>query len=190
MRRKLLGIFFFVLATVLLVFGVAAQQQSIAEKTIRFHVVAASDSDEDQAQKLRVRDALLALLPTWESREEAATWLRENLSTLQAAAESVADGREVTVTLTEEAYPTRHYDTFSLPAGRYLSLRAVIGAGEGRNWWCCVYPSLCACASEDAFAATAASAGFTAGDVRLITNDTADITVKFKILEWLEAIHN
>ena len=189
MRRKLLGIFLFVLATVLLVCSALASQRGIAEKTIRFHVVAASDSAEDQAQKLRVRDALLALLPTWDSREDAEAWLRANLSLLQAAAEKAADGREVAVTLSEEAYPTRSYDTFQLPAGRYLSLRAVIGAGKGRNWWCCVYPSLCACASEDTFAAAAASAGFTDGEVRLITSDTADITVKFKILEWLEAIH-
>lgn len=186
----MLGIFLFALATALLVCGITAQQRTLAGKTVRFHVVAASDSEEDQAQKLRVRDAMLAVLPTWQSRDEAVAWLRENLPALQAAAEAAADGREVTVTLSEENYPTRRYETFSLPAGRYLSLRATIGAGEGRNWWCCVYPSLCACASEDVLAATAASAGFTAGEVQLITDDTAEIEVKFKILEWLSALHN
>lgn len=188
MRKTMLGICLFFVATALLVCGIAAQQQSLAEKTIRFHVVAASDSAEDQAQKLRVRDALLAAMPSWRSREEAAAWLRENRAALQAAAETASDGRPVAVTLTEEAYPTRDYPTFRLPAGQYLSLRAVIAEGRGHNWWCCVYPSLCAAASEDAFAAAAVSGGFTQDEITLITDDTAEITVKFKILEWLSAL--
>ena len=186
--RKQLGIILFAIATVLLVCGVAAQQRSVAGKTVRFHVVGASDSAQDQAVKRQVRDAMLAAMPTWKSREEAVSWLRSHLDTLRSAAEGASNGAPVAVTLCEESYPTRDYDTFRLPAGRYLSLRATVGAGEGRNWWCCVYPSLCACASEDAFASAAASAGFTDGEVRLITDSTAEIEVKFKILEWINAL--
>ena len=108
-----------------------------------------------------------------------------------AAAEMLrALGREesVSVTLQNERFPTRDYETFSLPAGVYRTLRVTIGAGEGHNWWCVVFPTLCTAASLDEFESAAASGGFTDGELRLITGADEGYVLKFKTLEWLEKL--
>ena len=126
-----------------------AQKQSdrISESLIRLHVLAVDDSAEEQALKLRVRDAVLDFLSPRlegiESKAEAAELLSRSLPELQSAAAAAAGGRQVTVTLTREYYPTRTYGRISLPAGGYDSLRVILGKGEGRNWWCVVFPPLC-----------------------------------------------
>ena len=126
-----------------------AQEQSerISASLIRLHVLAVDDSAEEQALKLRVRDAVLDFLSPRlegiESKTEAAELLSRSLPELQSAAAAAAGGRQVTVTLTREYYPTRTYGRISLPAGGYDSLRVVLGKGEGRNWWCVVFPPLC-----------------------------------------------
>lgn len=73
---------------------------------------------------------------------------------------SVGSSCRAVVTLGKEAFPTREYDTFTLPAGVYESLRVTIGSGEGQNWWCVVFPKLCVSATTDGFEDTAAGAGF------------------------------
>ena len=121
--------------------------ESLSSSLIRLHVLAADDSEEEQALKLRVRDAALAFLAPRlegaESKAEAAERLEASLDELREAAEAAAEGRAVTVSLTREDYPTRSYEGFALPAGEYDSLRVVIGEGRGRNWWCLVFPPLC-----------------------------------------------
>ncbi len=170
-----------------------AEQKSISEKLIRLHVIANSDSEEDQAVKLQVRDAIVAILDeeSWSSVEEARVWVNENLSTLHDVAAKVLYGAgnddAVSVSLTREDYPTREYDSFSLPAGEYWSLRIVLGAGEGKNWWCVVYPSLCRKASG-AMEVAAVSGGFTESEVKFITEDSVSVKLKFKILEFFKKI--
>lgn len=123
------------------------RQASLAAELIRLHVLAASDAPEEQAVKLRVRDAVLrCLTPRLEGVTDvqgAEAVLEASLPLIQTAAEAAAEGRAVRVTLSDECYPTRDYGGFSLPAGRYRSLRVVLGAGEGRNWWCVVFPPVC-----------------------------------------------
>lgn len=123
------------------------QTERISSSLIRLHVLAVDDSAEEQALKLRVRDAVLGFLTprleNAESRDEAGEILSDLLPELQSAASAAAEGRTVTVTLTRERYPTRDYGPFSLPAGRYDSLRVILGKGEGRNWWCVVFPPIC-----------------------------------------------
>ena len=134
--------------------GVWAQgrQDALAGELIRLHVLAVSDEEEEQAVKLRVRDAVLACLAPRltgaESAEEAGEILEAALPAVQAAAESAAEGRAVRVSLRAERYPTRVYEGFTLPAGRYRSLRVVLGEGEGHNWWCVVFPPVCLPAAE------------------------------------------
>lgn len=165
-----------------------AEQKAISEKLIRLHVIANSDSDEDQSVKLMVRDAVIELLDekSWTSVEEAQSWISSHLSLLQDTAEKTlvraGNDNSVKVSLTREEYPTRDYDSFSLPAGEYWSLKIVIGQGQGKNWWCVVYPSLCRKASG-AMETVAVSAGFTRDEVQFITEDTIPIKIKFKILE-------
>lgn len=169
------------------------QQRQLAAKLVRLHVVANSDSPSDQAIKLRVRDAVLAAAePMLGSADDPEAALATELPALEhAAAEMLRDlGRDepVSVTLQNERFPTRDYETFSLPAGVYRTLRVTIGAGEGHNWWCVVFPTLCTAASFDEFESAAASGGFTDGELRLITGADEGYVLKFKTLEWLEKL--
>ncbi len=166
--------------------GVWAQaaQREIAGQMVRLHVLAVDDSPEEQAVKLRVRDAVLAYLaPELEGVQEK-TEAMERLTACQngirQAAETAAEGRPVTVTLSEEYYPTRVYDGFSLPAGRYTSLRVVLGQGEGQNWWCVVYPPLCITAAQ---ASAQAIETLSADTARIITEEDG-YEIRFKILEF------
>ncbi len=130
-------------------------EEQIYDHIIRLHVLAHSDNDDDQAQKLYVRNAVLqtlaATVPSTASIEEAEQILTEMLPRLkdvaeQAAAESGIP-RACTVTLTEEPYPQRTYtqngSCITLPAGVYRSLRIRIGDAVGQNWWCVLFPPLC-----------------------------------------------
>lgn len=147
---------------------VIADRQTLSEGLIRLHVVGASDSKEDQTIKLQVRDALVEYLqlhmPEPEDVEAAKEALKGMLNKLEETANAALAAAGVTdrakVTLTQEEFPTRNYDTFSLPAGIYESLRVTIGEGQGKNWWCVVFPSLCMPAATEDFADTAAGAGF------------------------------
>ncbi len=129
-----------------------ARQRSIASELLRLHVIAASDAEEEQAVKLRVRDAVLDYLRPRLSgaadAKEAREILRAELAGAAEAAAGASGGREVTLRLGQEDYPARVYGGFTLPAGRYESLRVVLGPGQGHNWWCVVFPTLCLEAAE------------------------------------------
>ena len=156
------------LLTVLWLADVVKDRQVLSRDLIRLHVVADSDSDSDQQIKLLVRDRITAYLQgemtSQVSTEEAKAYLQAHLPQLEAEANAVLEEAGVMdrarVTLTREAFPQRHYDTFSLPAGVYESLRITIGQGEGKNWWCVIFPSLCLPAAGEDMADTAAGAGF------------------------------
>ena len=170
-------------------------QDELADKVVRLHVLANSDSEEDQALKLRVRDAVLeqatAILEQSADRREAESRLRGQLLELEriAAAEITAEGYDypVTVELENTVFPTKEYDGFTLPAGEYLALRVIIGEGQGQNWWCVVFPPLCTAASADV-PASALAAGFSEEEVRLITEENQGYVLKFKALEWWETL--
>lgn len=160
-----------------------ARQSALADKVVRLHVIAVSDGEEDQSVKLRVRDAVLAYLePRLQDASgaaEAAAVIAAASGDLQRLAEQVSGG-PARVELGREDYPTREYDTFSLPAGEYTSLRITLGEGRGRNWWCVVYPPLCTASVE----AAQETAALSADDVRLITGDGEGYVLRFRLLEW------
>ena len=170
-------------------------QRDLADRVVRLHVLANSDSEEDQALKLLVRDAVLeratALLEQTESRAEAEALLRESLPELETIAEETvrANGYSYAVTaeLEDTSFPTKEYDGFSLPAGEYLALRILIGEGAGQNWWCVVFPPLCTAASADV-PETALAAGFTEDQVGLMTKEDSGYVLKFKAVEWWEQL--
>ncbi len=170
-------------------------QRDLADRVVRLHVLANSDSEEDQALKLLVRDAVLeratALLEQTESRAEAEALLRESLPELETIAEETvrANGYSYAVTaeLEDTSFPTKEYDGFSLPAGEYLALRILIGEGAGQNWWCVVFPPLCTAASADV-PETALAAGFTEDQVGLMTEEDSGYVLKFKAVEWWEQL--
>ena len=170
-------------------------QDELADKVVRLHVLANSDSEEDQALKLRVRDAVLeqatAILEQSADRREAESRLRGQLLELEriAAKEIAAEGYDypVTVNLEKTDFPTTEYDGFTLPAGEYLALRVIIGEGKGQNWWCVVFPPLCTAASADV-PASALAAGFSEEEVSLITEENQGYVLKFKAVEWWETL--
>lgn len=164
-----------------------SRQEALSGKLIRLHVLAESDSEEDQAKKLCARDAVLALLtPELEgvkSREEAETVIRRLTPAIRLAAEKAA-GTQAAVQLSREYYPTRRYGTFSLPAGQYFSLRVTLGQGLGHNWWCVVYPPLCAQSAQESLAGAAI---LSEEDARLLAEDGESYVFRFRLLElWGE----
>ena len=174
-------------------------EERIYDEVIRLHVLANSDSDADQALKLKVRDGILAevgeILADCDSREEALAELskEENLDRISARAVNIIhnEGYDYTarVTVSEEEYPRRNYEALCFPAGKYTSLRVQIGEAEGKNWWCVLFPQLCLGAAtvsnEEAFV----EAGFTPEQYRIVTDtDEPEYEVRFKILEVIEEL--
>lgn len=170
-------------------------QQALADRVVRLHILANSDSEADQTLKIQVRDAILGraeeLLSAASDRDAAQAALEQALPELEALAAEEISARgydyPVEAELTQDSFPTREYDDFTLPAGEYLALRLTIGSGEGHNWWCVVFPPLCAAASEEV-ASTAMAAGMSEDDVRLITEDGDGYVLKFKSIELWETI--
>ena len=167
---------------------------ALYDSVIRLHVLANSDTDADQTLKLAVRDGILdtvaALLCGITDRQQAESVLRDNLAAIETAAREVLvqenSDNTVAVTLTEEAYPTRAYESVTLPAGTYTSLRVMIGKAAGQNWWCVLFPQLCVTAVPDE--ELLIEAGLTSSQIRLITGDSPDVIIKFRLLEWLSSV--
>lgn len=169
-------------------------QQQLSDKVLRLHVLANSDSEADQALKRKVRDSVLetasAILADCPDRETAEQRLSAALPEIEDAARAriAAEGGKQTVTakLRPTVFPTREYEDFSLPAGEYLALRVVLGEGEGHNWWCVVFPPLCA-ETTSSFSQTAMAAGLTEEEVALIT-ESDGYQLKFKAVELWEKL--
>lgn len=167
--------------------------ENLYDSVIRIHVLANSDSKEDQARKLAVRDAILKYtrnrLSLGENREDAKAVLEENLDQLEQVAKKTLEENgslhEVKIVLGEEYYPTREYETLSLPAGTYLSLQVQIGDAQGKNWWCVLFPPLCLSSSVEAEDALA-GAGMTEENVATVTEDKPVYRIRFKLLEFLQ----
>ena len=123
--------------------SVLADRETLNSELIRLHVVANSDSPEDQSIKLKVRDAVIESLQKELANvadiEAAKRYLQENLPKIERVAnetlEAVGFNGEAVVSLCREVFDTRYYETFTLPAGIYEALRITIGEGEGKNWW-------------------------------------------------------
>ena len=163
-----------------------ARSEALSAGLIRLHIVAASDEAAEQELKLRVRDSVLAYLEPrlqgTQSAAEAAERIEDELDGIRAAAEAAAEGREAAVTLGREYYPTRDYGSFALPAGRYESLRVVLGEGEGHNWWCVLFPALCLPAAQDS---AALGDVLSAGELDVVQGG---YEVKFKAVELYEQL--
>lgn len=126
-------------------------QEHLAQEVLRFHVLANSDSDEDQELKLQVRDAVLAYLeenmPEEDSAGAAGSWVRGHIDEIEEVsrgviAEAGAD-YPVSAAVTTCWFPDKSYGDITFPAGNYEALRIEIGEAEGHNWWCVLYPGLC-----------------------------------------------
>lgn len=198
--KKLLICTFIILAIALIagMFPVHGETE-IYDTVVRLHVIANSDTEEDQALKLKVRDRVLETVsPTVEncmSQAEAIAAIGGMMDELQFVSEDVIreEGYRypVKIEVVEEHYPTKTYESCAFPEGEYVSLKICIGEAEGENWWCCLFPPLCLSAAtdqterdnEDAFVAV----GLTGDQYKLITeNNKPKYRVRFKILEAIQ----
>lgn len=190
--RKILTVILTVCSIfILLGFLPVHSEAEIYDNVLRLHVIANSDSDADQALKLKVRDALLDgssdLFIGCNDRNGAARVVDKNRALLEEIARNtvIDQGYDypITIELGEEEYPTRSYGEVCFPAGNYLSLRVIIGEGAGENWWCVLFPPMCLSAASVNRTDTV-PLGLTGEQYKLITEtDDPRYTVRFKILE-------
>ena len=168
---------------------VEAMSKDISGKVFRLHIIANSNSDADQALKLKVRDEILKYTKEFyadcESCEEAQSITAAHLKDIQTRAQQTVAfyGYEYDVHAytAREYFNTRVYDGFALPAGYYESLKIVIGEGLGKNWWCVMYPAVCISGCTDDFDDT-----LTKEETQLVTE--RKYIVRFKIIEIVERI--
>ena len=125
--------------------------------------------------------------------QEAKDWLQEHLPQIQNIANDVLDrlgfSDKAVATLQPEAFPMRHYDSFSLPSGVYDALRITIGEGRGQNWWCVVFPNLCLPAVGETTQDVAAGAGFDQTLIRTVTRREG-YQIRFYFMDLLGKIEN
>lgn len=173
-------------------------QQEISEKILRFHVLANSDSSEDQELKLKVRDEVgnyMALqLADISSLEESEEVVSNHLTEIEQLAEGVIreEGYDYPVTASLEncMFPEKTYGEYTFPSGYYEALRVVIGEGEGQNWWCVMYPNLCFSGSmyvTDEETGEKLSAELTKEEYAAVL-ESGDYEVSFRILKFMNRV--
>ncbi len=198
MRKLFKMIFILGLVFVLVWFGgVLADRQNLSQNVIRMHVVANSDSAEDQEVKLQVRDAVTEYLENLLNGKENAAQVKEviqeHIGDIQDVANRVLSQcgmqQSAKVTLTQESFDTREYETFTMPAGVYESLLITIEKGQGKNWWCVVFPALCSGQSQEEFEDTAAGSGFEDSLTGSLQGEK-NYEIRFFVLDWLGKIQN
>lgn len=193
LKKWEMALLFGVLCALVLGGWLNREQEELAGQVIRLHVIANSDSTQDQALKLAVRDRVLAraetLYTSGTTREEALEILSAHLPELaragQEAAEAWGSSQTVTASLEQCWFPTKEYEDFALPAGEYTALRIVIGQGEGQNWWCVAFPPLCLGAASQTIEEAAQAGSFTPGQAALMTGESGGYVLKFKAMELL-----
>ncbi len=164
--------------------GFDAKCQEIEREVLRLHIIANSDSEEDQALKLKVRDEILQLeaqlFQNAKTKEEAIETVNEHIEEIEAQAKKVIRENgfdySVNAAITNSYFPTREYENFTLPAGNYDALRITIGEAEGKNWWCVLFPEICLGAATDF------SEVLSEGSQNIVSKPQ-DFKVKFKIVE-------
>ena len=195
LRRWELALLLGVAAAALWGVRLDGEQAALADKVVRLQVLANSDTQEDQALKLAVRDAVLAaadgVVPPGAELEEAEQALTQALPAIADAGARVVGEQgysyPVTASLEHDVwFPTKEYTDFAFPAGEYTALRVTIGEGGGRNWWCVVFPPLCLGSVTENTAETAQEGGLEDREVSLITGEDEGYVVKFKAMELLE----
>lgn len=176
----------------------AESRRGITEDVFRLHVIANSDSDEDQALKLRVRNAVLEasadIFGGAVSAADAKRLSEENIRLFEAAAaaEIAASGYDYPVRCEVGTvhFDRRVYGSAELPEGDYSALRVIIGEGEGKNWWCVMFPALClpAVTNTDEVLSLAAENGVISTEELELMQDPENYEVKFYFAEVIKKL--
>lgn len=182
----------FVLTVIYSMIPFRTECKEISDEVFRLHILANSDEDYDQQLKLKVRDKVLlyteSLFEKAKSKEEAENLILNNLQDIcNTAQKEVTDNGydySVTAQITKMYFTTRTYESYTLPSGMYDALRITIGSGEGHNWWCVMYPSICI--SSEKSQDEAAKETFNDNQYDIVKNEKYEY--KFKIVEIFEKI--
>lgn len=183
-----------ILAVLVSFTGFATQCEDIPDRVLRLHILANSDSEEDQMLKLKVRDRIVeesaGLFDQVTERDAARAVVERNMEALREAAqdEVYRQGYDyaVSMELTHMYFTTRVYDETALPAGYYEALRVTIGAGEGHNWWCVIFPAMCLPVAEES---RELDSVLNEEQMEIVEEgESAQYEIKFKALEWYEQI--
>lgn len=174
-------------------------EATVYDSVLRLHVLANSNSQDDQSLKLDVRDKIIEITQELgkdcTDLEEMQTVMLKHMELIKQCAEDEIRSQgydyPVTVSLEKETYPTKTYASLCFPSGEYTSLQVKIGEAQGENWWCVLFPPLCldaaSSSNEDAFL----SVGFTPDQYKIITStDTPVYQARFKMLEVIEEAVN
>ncbi len=188
-----LSCFAALLLTVLLsVSSFESKCDSVRQEVLRLHVVANSDSDEDQAVKLLVRDALLEKSKTVfsenatlaEAEKEACGNIGLLFETAKKTLEENGFDGAVSVSVGKSSFPTKSYGSITLPAGEYCAVRVEIGESKGKNWWCVMFPPLCLSAATGEEELSDVLSG---GEMELVKS-RPKYEIRFWIVEKLEQL--
>lgn len=166
----------------------AGECTEIRQETLRLHILANSDSPEDQELKLQVRDALLAqwgeLFTQPKTRQEARDLAKELLPQMEETAREVIREKgyqyPVRAYLTRMDFTTRTYPGFALPAGEYEAIRVEIGSAQGQNWWCVMFPPMCVPAAQ--------SRQESPLEKEILSLGTPAYEPRFALVEWWESL--
>lgn len=174
-------------------------QGALKDNLVRLHIIAESDSEEDQAVKLKVRDEVLKNMGdklSANSREECREEIINNLDEIEKVANNVLkeNGFEYTAHAQygKFEFPQKTYKSMTLPAGEYYGVRIILGNGEGQNWWCVMYPPLCL--KEDGEMSLSSESekilreNLDKDTYDIITKKNDEVVVKFKIVEIVQEI--
>lgn len=203
-RLKIAGIVVMLVVTGILMYlyGEATrgqkQQRAIAEQIIRLHVIANSDTDEDQELKMKVKETIVTYLrgemQDATSVDEARQAIREHLPEIEeiAAEKMRAEGYEYSAeaTLGESYFPVKEYGDLTFPAGNYEALRVKLGDSAGHNWWCVMYPSLCFVDSTYQVVPDTSKErlkeSLTSEEYNLLLDGGEEVSYSWKVGEWLK----
>lgn len=174
-----------------------ASAQAVKNDVVRLHILANSDSESDQTVKLKVRDALLetnaSILNDGVTKENAKEHFENSKEILLEAAEETLNKNgfdyDVKITLQEEYFNTRTYGNLTFPAGQYTALKVVLGEGDGKNWWCVMFPPLCIPAA-DGLETNENTADYLTDSGEKIVSGGSKYIVKFKLLEIYEELRS
>ncbi len=180
-----------ILSMVFSMMGFSYICNNIENKVLRLHVLANSDSAEDQDLKLKVRDKVLEysgdIFSLANTKDEAEKITSEKIDEIRNVAleeiHNLGYDYDVKVELTNMYFNTRHYENVTLPAGRYDALRIIIGSGKGKNWWCVMFPSMCIPAATEE--QKDLSKVLNEEEIELVENEEK-YEVKFKCIEAFE----
>jgi len=183
-----------ILSLMVSICGFSGECNEIRQRVLRLHVLANSDSKEDQELKLKVRDRVVevaaGLFDTARNESEALKLAEESLDSIEAAAQQCVYDEgytyRVKAELVDMYFTTRRYDTVTLPAGVYDALRVTIGEGKGQNWWCVVFPPMCVSAATDA---SELSDVLEPGQEKIVTKPQK-YEFRLKVVEIFEEIAN